>query len=146
MAVRTTASAVKEILRNKSSVADSVFTPFIASASIIIDENLIGEDKYDETDDSTLLELIERWLSAHAYLLMDEPVESEKVDVLSRKFLSKNDLGFDQTKQGQMALRLDHKGILAGLNEQSKGEQGTGGGRTAGVTWGGSLTTDSWRQ
>ena len=123
MAVRTTSLAVQGICQVKSSID---LTPYIEAANALVTENC-SEDDYD----STRLELIERWLSAHFYKMRELQVQSEKAGAVARGFSNVFSLGFDNSTFGQMAMRLDTKGGLARLNEQIK----KGGGAVIDFSW-----------
>jgi hypothetical protein len=75
-----------------------------------------GDGDYD----ATLLELIERWLSAHLYTIKEMRRESEKAGSVSAKKQSKVDLGLQSSHYGQQAMLLDYNGHLAVLNKNMK--------------------------
>jgi len=120
---RTTSVSVGGIIEVDMGVS---LAPFIETASALVTE-YCSEDDYD----ATRLELIERWLAAHFYTVRDMRAESEKAGPTSEKKQSKVDLGFDTSHYGQTAMRLDSRGGLARLNEQTK----RGGERSTSVTW-----------
>jgi hypothetical protein len=122
MAVRTTDEAVQGIIETNSNIS---LTPFIETANALVTE--VCADYYDDTR----LELIERWLAAHFYAIRDPRRLQDRAAVVSKQIESRVDLGFDVTRYGQMAMRLDTNGGLATLNEQAK----SGGKITTGVTW-----------
>ena len=109
---RTTSTAVSGIIEVDSTIS---LSPFIEAANALVTE-CCSTDDYD----STRLELIERWLSAHFYTVRDMRAESEKARTVSEKKQSKVDIGFDTSHYGQMAMRLDTEGGLAALNERIK--------------------------
>lgn len=93
-------------------------TPFIASAdslivnvclpsyqAIMIDPNL-----------SALMELIERWLSAHFYTILDNQLQMAKAGQGHVIFMQKIDYGLKCSMYGQQAMRLDYLGLLAALD------------------------------
>ena len=123
MAVRTTASDVGDIVKVKS--GDDL-TPFIEAANAIVTQHCTNT-----AFTAIQLELIERWLSAHFYLIYNPARLNERASVVSKQIESRVDLGFDVTRHGQMAMRLDWSGALSALNEQAK----KGGQITAGMTW-----------
>lgn len=123
MAVRTTANAVSEIVKVKS--GDDL-TPFIEAANSIVTQHCT-----DDAFTAAQLELIERWLSAHFYLVYHPAGLIERAGPVSKQIESRVDLGFDVTRHGQMAMRLDWSGALSALNEQAK----KGAQITAGITW-----------
>ena len=107
---RTTSTAVGGIIEVD---ADITLTPFIDAANVLVTECC-------STDDYTTAELtrIELWLSAHFYTVRDMRAEMEKAGPVSEKKQSKVDLGFNSSHYGQMAMRLDHVGGLAVLNDR----------------------------
>ena len=123
MAIRTTTATVGGIIEVDASIS---MDPFIEVASALVTERCSADDY-----DTTRLELIERWLSAHFYAMRDPRVTQERAGDVGASYQSHVGPGFDLTHYGQMAMRLDTAGGLASLNEQSK----KGGKMTAGVTW-----------
>lgn len=123
MAIRTTVAAVGLIIEVDATIS---LTPFIETANALVTE-CCSADNYD----STRLELIERWLSAHLYTIRDMRAESEKAGSVSEKKQSKVDLGFDTSHYGQTAMRLDTEGGLAALNTRSKKRSS----QVVGITW-----------
>lgn len=109
---RTTAAAVRKIAKVKRSLStDEDLAPFIEAAGAVIDSVCLESD-YDDTR----LELIERWLSAHFYHVFDPRRNQERADVVSAFYEGKSGMGFDFTRYGQMAKRLDTAGNLAKLD------------------------------
>lgn len=131
MAIRTTNSAVEGIIEVDSSIP---MTPFIEVASSIVDTVL---DLPSVGYSTTVLELIERWLSAHFYAIRDPRPESEKAGPVSQKFQSEVDLGFNVTHYGQQAMRIDTKGLLASLDKSAL----EGKSRVIGMTYLGTTTS-----
>jgi hypothetical protein len=112
MAVRTTDIAVAAIIEVDE---DIDLTPFIEAASAMVDDVCVPLGY-----NSTRLELIERWLSAHMYAVRDPRTIRERADVLEEQFQSRVDLGLNVTHYGQMAMRIDVKGGLAALEKRIK--------------------------
>lgn len=123
MTYRTTEAQVQGIIKTNASIT---ITPFIEVANALVTE-LCASSGYDDTR----LELIERWLAAHFYSVRDAGRLTERAGPVSKQIESRVDLGFDVTRHGQMAMRIDTAGNLAALNEQSK----RGASITPGVTW-----------
>jgi len=124
MAVRTTSEAVQAIIETETTIS---LVPFIEAANALVTERCGDVSTYD----ATRLELIERWLSAHFYAQRDVRLTQERAGPVSESFESVIALGFDNTRYGQMAMRLDSAGGLSALNEQTK----QGAKITAGITW-----------
>ena len=122
---RTTDDLVGGIIEVDSDIS---LTPFIDVAN-----ELVTECCTDLTTDysAARLILIETWLAAHFYNTRDMRAEMERAGTVQEKFRVKVDLGFDNDRWGQMAMRLDTQGGLARLNEQTK----KGSRRSVGVTW-----------
>lgn len=125
---RTTAENVALIVEVD---ADISLTPFIDMAN-----ELVTECCADAGYTATRLELIERWLSAHFYVIRDPRASSESAGV-SISYANPNvGMAIHGTKEGQQALLLDTAGGLTALSKSSE----SGRGRTVGVTWMGSDT------
>jgi len=77
------------------------------------------------------LKEIERWLSAHFYLMRDQAVASERAGDVSVSYQFKISLFLSQTKHGQTAMILDTAGNLAQLSKRM--EEGEGG--SVSITW-----------
>jgi len=126
MAIRTTSSAVEEIIEVDSSID---LDPFIETASALVDKHCAAANSaYTAAE----LELIERWLSAHFYAIRDPRSLIDYLGKLSSTIESKVDLGLNVTRYGQMAMILDSYGGLAALNENMINK---GGRRVIGITW-----------
>lgn len=118
---RTTQTLVSGIIEIDTDTWPDI-TPFIDVANDLVTEVV---DKLDPVTgvryyNDERLEKIERWLAAHFYAVADERTIMERADVVSEQFATKIDLGFDQTKYGQMAMRLDTHGGLATINNVTK--------------------------
>jgi hypothetical protein len=121
MAVRTTSSDVQAIMGNDYDGTTSL-TPFIATASSIVDR--LATLDAGALLPATQLELIERWVSAHCYCLMDRQLQ-EKATGKSKGIIT-GTFGkmLDMTSYGQMAKMLDFTGKLSAI-----------GGPKASMTW-----------
>lgn len=123
MAIRTTATAVKLIIETDVNIVlgdDTGLDPFIETASAIVDDHLT-----DAGYDSTRLEQIERWLAAHCYAHRDPRATNETARGVGQQFQFRIGLGLNQTTFGQMAMRLDKKGILAAWDKALSEGRGT---------------------
>lgn len=132
---RTTLTAVRLIAKVKKSATDTTFAPFIEAATHLVDQCCLESDYSDTT-----LELIERWLAAHFYHVLDPRRVQERADVISATFEGKTGMNLNFTRYGQQAMLLDVAGNLSKLNEQiSKGKRIQGK-----LVWvGGGSSTDS---
>lgn len=70
--MRTNADAVKKILgQNYDSFANPDLIPYIETASAIVDQLIQQAAEDNQVIPTSTLELIERWLSAYFYTIMD---------------------------------------------------------------------------
>lgn len=118
MSVRTTAADVQGILGTNYHLRTSPdLTPYIASASSIVDRIAAKA-----TVDSTVLELVERWLSAYFYCKMDPTYASKSTQGASGSFVSSSSLDGEGDRYKRAAIELDPTGLLnAMLNRKSAG-------------------------
>lgn len=96
--------------------------PFIDAAHELVEE-LCLESDYTERR----LTMIETWLAAHFYTMLDPRVEVESAGSVRAEYQSKIDYGLKLSHYGQTALRLDTRGNLAALDnsmEEIKGLPG----------------------
>ncbi len=131
MAIRTTDEAVEGVVEVDDTIS---LTPFIATASFLVDRIVATAKNDDDTDyyTATELELIERWLAAHFYAVRDPREVSFTAGRIMQRFESHVDLNLNNTRYGQQAMLLDIAGGLAKLNQDmSKGA----GKKVASVTW-----------
>lgn len=124
MANRTTSLAVEAIVEVDPTI---VLDPFIEIANTLVTE-VCGSAISPITNlpyDATRLELIERWLSAHFYCIRDPRTTEEQAGHgVGEQFESKVDYGFNITRYGQQALRLDTAGGLAKLDRATDSTRG----------------------
>lgn len=126
---RTTSVAVAKLVEVDE---DFDLEQFIDVANELVTEVCVPAGYSDHR-----LELIERWLSAHFYQILDQGTVAEKVGSIRQQFKSKVDLGFDVTHYGQQVMRLDTAGGLARLNNRIKKGLGSVN-LPAGIRWLGS--------
>lgn len=98
--------------------------PAIETASALVDEvcaTVTLADGVTLRYDAVRLELIERWLACHFYCIMlpINQTASARIGV-NKTIETKVDLGFNVTRYGQMAMRLDTAGGLAALDKLIK--------------------------
>lgn len=90
-------------------------TPFIETASSMVDDLVECAAEKGITLSDTKLELIERWLSAHFYSQSDKPyTESETLDARA-KYNGQTKMYLESTLYGQTAVKLDPTGCLAAI-------------------------------
>lgn len=121
MPYRTDSTAVQGIIEVDVTID---LDPFIETANALVTEVCVPLGY-----DGVRLELIERWLSAHFYAIRDPRAKTEQAGEVQESFWGKIDLGFNQTREGQMAMLLDTKGGLKALDAN--------GGVKPGMFWGG---------
>lgn len=121
---RTTSAAVALVLGDSSTHEKAAgdydgvrdLSPFIETASALVDDVVDCASEKDITISDTRAELIERWLAAHAYALSDQTYKSKSTDSASASFHGETGKGIESTKYGQMALSLDPSGCLKELS------------------------------
>ena len=107
---RVTEAEVKEIIKTDL----TPLSPFIDTANILVDTNLLGKGL--STD---LLTKIELWLSAHftASHIDAKELKEEAMGSSKNAYAGKYDLGLDGTTYGQTAKTLDPTGTLSSLGK-----------------------------
>lgn len=107
MAVRTSGSDVKDILDTDLAAGD--LTPFIADASLIVDEiaDQLGTDRAKS---------VEKWLSAHLASLRDRRAARVSGAGASMTYQGQTGMGIDATDYGQQADLLSG-GLLRAVME-----------------------------
>lgn len=103
MAVRTTAGAVQKIL-GRDWDGETVLDPYIETASAVVDRVTACATAKSITLSSSLLELIERWMAAHYYTVMDPIYKSKNTEGAGASF---NDRSYKE-----VAVELDYTGCL----------------------------------
>lgn len=114
MATRTTESKVKAIV---DVLPGTDVTPFLEAANTLVTE-VCTKVEYGYT--LSRLTQIETWLAAHFYCIYDPRAFQEQAGPVQQTTQSKVDLGLNVTHYGQMAMRLDTSGALAGLDNALK--------------------------
>ena len=114
MAIRTTSDEVLQIMEN-CTVSTTVIDSYIAAASALIDK--VFENDIDSTS-TTLLEEMERWLTAHMIACsLQRTASSEKLSVAEVKYTGQYGKMLESTPYGQMVLTLDYTGRFANLGK-----------------------------
>lgn len=111
---RTTESDVQTLLAGDYDGSTSL-APHVATATAIVDRVATCATAKGATLSSTELELVERWLAAHCYAMIDQPYQSKTTGRASAVFQGRTGMGFAATKYGQTALALDYSGCLANI-------------------------------
>lgn len=114
--MRTSTDAVEAILGDDyGAKVDGTFPdlePYIEAASAIIDDVAACAIAKDKTLSSTRLELLERWLSAHFYVMSDQPYTEKETGQSRGVFQGKTGMYLEASKYGQMAVTMDSSGCL----------------------------------
>lgn len=121
---RTSSSAVQGVLLSDYDGTSSL-TPFIDSASVIVDRVATCASDKGVTLTAGELELIERWVAAHAYVMVDQTYKEKHTGRAKAVFQGLQGMRLEATKHGQMALSLDPSGCLAAITS----------GKRATLTW-----------
>lgn len=103
---RTTSTLVQGILGGNWDGKSSL-TPYIATATAIIDRVVVCATAKELTLSDTTLELMERWMAAYYYTKMDPLYRRKKTE------RAEGDFGDRSYKEA--ALDLDHTGCLNSL-------------------------------
>jgi hypothetical protein len=115
---RTTTNAVKKIIE----VDDKLVTDldaFTETAASLVDRC----EAADPSVSAATWELVERWLAAHFYAILDPRYTEEEADTVSAKYQQKTGMFFKGTMYGQQAMMLDPSGCLAAISAKAeKGE------------------------
>lgn len=111
---RTTSNNVSAILLEDYDTNNSL-TPFIETASTIVDTVNNCASLKGISLSSTQLELIERWLAAHYYVMSDQNYRSKRTEGASAVYQGETGKYFEASKYGQTALSIDYSGCLKSL-------------------------------
>lgn len=132
---RTTAANVGKVVDVDAAID---LEPFISMANELVTECCVGVNDTEYT--AVRLELIERWLAAHFYVIRDPRLASEAVGPLREQAQNPQvQMAFHGTKEGQQALLLDTYGGLAALSARTA----EGGKKaTSAIFWGGTTDQD----
>lgn len=123
---RTTSTLVQGVLRLGSEggdyddVENPSLDPYIDAASSIVDDVAECATNKGITLSSTKLEIIERWLAAHAYAMSDQTLKMEKTGDAVSQYQGTTGMYLTATKYGQMAVSLDSSGCLAALGNNKR--------------------------
>lgn len=90
-------------------------TPFIDTATVIVDRVKTAAAAKGIALLATELELIERWLAAHFYAQSDKPYAEKETGNAKAKFVGRTGMYLESTLYGQTAARVDPSGVLAAL-------------------------------
>lgn len=111
---RTTSAAVQGVLGGNYDGITSL-TPFIDTATVIVDRVATCATDRDRTLTAAELELIERWLAGHFYEHHDQMYTSKSTSSASGSFQGQWGKYLESTKYGMAAVSIDASGCLAAL-------------------------------
>lgn len=129
MPAYTTAAAVRSILGPAAVAVD--LSAFVDSAHVLVAQWCPAYDATARPDGYTdaQLEMIERWLAAHAFAVSPQGVilgaagglQRERAGEVEEEYQQRRfGPGLDSTEFGRMALVFDWRGFLAALNNKMK--------------------------
>lgn len=95
-------------------------TGFIETASAVVDRVITCAGRKEVILTDALLELIERWLSAHFYAHADQLFTSKSTAGASGSFQGQTGMHLESTQYGQTAMDLDYSGCLAAINKGAR--------------------------
>lgn len=122
MTLRTTAPAVKGILlKDYDTRRSPSLDPFILTANAMVDRLSVRAGEVGISVSSATLELIERWLAAHCYVMSDRAFAENSTSSASAVYQGQTGMNLDASFYGQTAQTLDPTGLLAVLNKRSAG-------------------------
>lgn len=114
---RTTPQKVKDILEDVSN--EAVLASFIDAANSIVDAIYDCDQADDKVLSATNLTLIETWLAAHFYHVMDLRVKETQTGKSKDIYQGETGKFLDSTGYGQTAISLDISGCLAKFNKEA---------------------------
>ncbi len=136
MAQRTTTTAVLTLLttnKDYNTKTSPDLQQFVDTVVPMVDTVQQKATASGDSLTTTELELIERWLAAWAYKMLDQQLQSSSGNGLSASYKGQSGMGLEANNYGQMAMRLDRSGTLRALDK----------GQRAGMSWGGT-ESNSW--
>lgn len=122
MAVRTLSADVLALMlpgKDYNLSSPPELTGFILTANKIVSRVATCATAKGMALDSTELELIERWLSAHFYVVSDQPYASKSTGGQSASFQGKTGMSLDASKYGQAAMNVDYSGCLSAISKRA---------------------------
>jgi hypothetical protein len=115
--MRTNSNLVEGILGTEYDGETSLL-PYIETASVTVNRVAQLASARNMGLSKAELELIERWLSAHCYVMMDPAYKQRTTEGASGGFMGQDGKGFEASRFGQHALRLDWSGSLEAIDKR----------------------------
>lgn len=118
---RTTTQAVQAILgADYDTLEEPDLTPYVETAAVLTAQMESCAEGRSYTHGAAQLEMIERWLAAHAYVCSDPTYLEKETQRARGKFMGTSGKGLEGSRYGQMAISLDGSGCLKSLNTQTR--------------------------
>lgn len=120
MALRTTSSLVKGILmRDYDNRRTPSLDPFILTANSLVNRLSTRATEIGLSVGSETLELVERWLAAHYYVMSDKTFAENTTSGASAVYQGQTGMSLDASFYGQTAQTLDPTGLLGKLSQRA---------------------------
>lgn len=116
---RTTSELVERVLGPNYDGSTSL-TQFIDAASVMIDRVSTCAVKKGKTLSDAELELLERWVAAHKYQMMDPGYTHQATGGASGAYTGQFGKGLEGSRYGQAALEMDPSGCLWSLGMRAR--------------------------
>ena len=138
MARTDSATVLSILLKEYNDLDNPDLTIFITTANLIVNRIVTCAATKGITLEDDYLTMLEAWLAAHAYGMVDRGAASKTTGSASITFNGKTGMNFEGTPFGQFALGLDYTGCLNSMQTKAR----------AGIFWGGKPESDqlSYRQ
>jgi len=114
--MRTNSGAVEGILGDDWGGASLL--PYIKTATVVVDRVQTLAIARNMALSSSELEILETWLAAHFYTQMDPAYTNKSTDGASAGFMGQSGKGFEASRYGQQALRIDWSGSLEAIDKR----------------------------
>lgn len=95
-------------------------TSYIEAAASMVDQIVHRRSPIGKRIDNYQAEIVERWLSAHFYCMMDKAYSNKSTAGASATYQGQTKNFLEATYYGQMALRLDPTGILETIGRDER--------------------------
>ncbi len=111
---RTTPDLVQALLQNDYGPGVDL-EPFIDTATLIVSRVASCATLKGLGLSATELEMIERWLAAHFYVMSDQVLASKSTNGASGSFQGQTGMSLESSKYGQAAMNVDYSGCLTAI-------------------------------
>lgn len=121
---RTTDAAVLEVMapgHEYDLQTNPSLVPFMDAAQVLVNRvAALALRRQSGGYDAAVLEVLERYLTAHFYLTSDKAYANKSDGGASASFMQQTGKRLEQTPHGQTALNLDYLGILNGIQNNAR--------------------------